>query len=369
MDSEEQLLWLVLEHLAGRRAATLRELQTTYPDPDAILTAPVSAWRQAGADQEMLAERAGWHRNRSRHPAQEQARLDQDQLAALGGRLVPCGDAEYPLLLGEIHDPPPLLYMQGDPACLAKPILAIVGSRKASSGGRRAATEFAHDLVNAGFAVCSGMALGIDGAAHQGALDAGGATLAVMATGLDICYPRRHRQLHEAICDRGLVLTEAPPGSQPLRERFPQRNRIISGLSLGVLVVEAALRSGSLITARLALEHNREVFALPHSIYNPQGRGCHSLISQGAKLVESVADIVQEFPVVPITPVSVRAADKRPVPDGPSGAIYKVIGYEPLSVDELVSLSGCDVPRVLGAVLELELAGLIDNSDGRYVRC
>jgi len=204
-------------------------------------------------------------------------------------------DPAYPALLKEIADPPPLLFVRGDPAVLSRPQLGIVGSRNPTPGGRSLAEDFARSLSRCGLVVTSGMALGIDAAGHRGALRGGGTTLAVAGTGPDRIYPARHRDLARAIVEQGAIISEFAPGTPALPSNFPRRNRIISGLSLGVLVVEAACRSGSLITARLAAEQGREVFALPGSIHNPLARGCHHLIRQGAKLVEDIEDIVEEL--------------------------------------------------------------------------
>ena len=211
-------------------------------------------------------------------------------------------DLAYPRLLREIADPPPLLFVHGNPALLSRPQIAIVGSRNPSAGGRSLAEDFARSLCRSGLIVTSGMALGIDAASHQGALRAKGGTIAVAGTGPDRIYPARHRSLAQAIVEQGAIISEFSLGTPALPGNFPRRNRIISGLSLGVLVVEAACKSGSLITARLAAEQGREVFALPGSIHNPLARGCHRLIRQGAKLVEDIGDILEELgPLAAVT--------------------------------------------------------------------
>jgi DNA processing protein len=205
-------------------------------------------------------------------------------------------DAAYPTLLREIHDPPPLLYYSGDPLVLHKPTLAVVGSRRHTVYGREVAYKFAARLAVCGITVVSGMARGIDTCAHQGTLGKGGATAAVLGCGLDICYPPENSLLMQNIQRQGVVLSEFPPGSEPLPANFPRRNRLISGLSLGTLVVEAGEKSGALITATFALEQGREVFAVPGSIHSDCSRGCHYLIKQGAKLADSVEAILEEFP-------------------------------------------------------------------------
>src|SRR6056297_3600998 len=209
--------------------------------------------------------------------------------------LIRRGDVAYPPLLSEIHDPPEELYVRGRAEALLQPQVAVVGSRRASSAALRLASQLAGGLSTAGLAVCSGLALGVDGAAHRGALDAGGVSVGVMATGIETIYPRRHAALAAQLLQSGCLLSEFPPGTPPLRENFPRRNRIISGLSLGVLVIEAAPGSGSLITARSALEQGREVFALPWSNLHPGGRGCLQLLRDGAKMVQGVDDVLEEL--------------------------------------------------------------------------
>ena len=222
-------------------------------------------------------------------------------LSQPGNHVVHFQDAAYPALLKQIADPPPLLFVRGDRDYLAQPQLAIVGSRNPTHTGRALAREFAAHLASFGLTITSGLASGIDGAAHQGAIEAGGTTLAVTGTGLDRVYPARHRDLAHRVAENGALVTEFPPGTAPLAANFPRRNRLISGLSLGTLVVEAALRSGSLITARSALEQGREVFAIPGSIHNPLARGCHALIRDGAKLVESGEWVQPGDPVLELT--------------------------------------------------------------------
>ncbi len=227
--------------------------------------------------------------------------------------LITLHDARYPTLLREIDDAPPMLFIQGDPTILNLPQIAIVGSRNPSASGRQTATDFAHFLASAGLAITSGLADGIDGAAHQGALETKNSTLAVTGTGLDRVYPAKHRELAHRIAEQGALISELPPGTPPIPANFPRRNRIISGLSLGTLVVEAAQKSGSLITARLATEQGREVFAIPGSIHNPLARGCHALIRQGAKLVETAGDILEEL--APLLGTAYQPNTPIPKPD------------------------------------------------------
>ena len=276
----------------------------------------------------------------------------------------------YPAMLGEIADPPPLLFVRGATAALADRQLAVVGSRNPSPVGEQLAREFSRALVETGFAVTSGLALGIDGAAHQGALDGEGVTFAVAGTGLDQVYPRRHERLAESIVARGgALVSEFPPLTPPQASNFPRRNRIISGLSLGVLVVEAALRSGSLITARLALEQGREVFAVPGAVNNPLARGCNALIKQGAKLVETVDDILDEFAFTRLPPKT--QPHRQPATgslDRECHSLLKYIAYAPTSVDTLVAATGNTPEAIASMLLLMELQGHIVPADGGYCR-
>jgi len=293
---------------------------------------------------------------------------DLEWLAQPGRHCLPLEHPDYPPLLKEIADPPPLLFVQGDCAALATPQLAMVGSRNPSAGGRDLAQAFARELAQRGLAVTSGLALGIDAAAHRGALAGSGITLAVAGTGLDQIYPARHRQLQEDILAAGgAVVSEFPTGVTPMAANFPRRNRIISGLSLGTLVVEAALRSGSLITARMALEQNREVFAIPGSIHNPLARGCNALIREGAKLVETVADILEELglPQPPETPKS-RGNNAGQAIDPEQLEVLKCVAYDPTSVDTLVAATGKTPEIVSSLLLMLELQGQVVSLSGGY---
>lgn len=294
----------------------------------------------------------------------------KDAARAAGAVALVIDDECYPPLLRAIHDPPPLLYVRGDPAVLQEPHLAVVGSRRASPAGLRAAQILTGQVVRAGLHICSGLALGIDGAAHRGALEAGGKSVAVMATGIDTVYPRRHLALAAQLEQAGCLVTEFPPGTPPLRQNFPKRNRIISGLSLGVLVVEAALPSGSLITAGAALEQGREVFALPWSMLHDGGRGCLQLIRDGAKMVRGVDDILEE-----LGPLYAVQQDCFAVP--PSGRnappdeswLLSLVGFEVVTLDELVQSSARPVAQVLGELSALELTGQVARTAGGYIRC
>lgn len=277
--------------------------------------------------------------------------------------------AEFPPLLRQIPDPPVALFIRGAAALLASPQLAMVGSRNPSVEGRRNAEEFAAYLSRCGLTITSGMALGVDAASHRGALKAGGSTVAVWGTGLDKAYPPRNLDLAEEIAAKGLLVSEFPPGTPPLPTHFPRRNRLISGLSVGTLVVEAANRSGSLITARLASEQGREVFAIPGSIHNPMARGCHRLLREGAKLVESAADILEELaPLLKLElPAAEPATDAAPAapPEDPEyRLLLNSLDFAPTSVDSLVERTGLTPDVVSSMLLMLELQGHVEASPG-----
>jgi DNA processing protein len=271
--------------------------------------------------------------------------------------------------------PPPLLYVHGDPELLSSLQLAIVGSRNPSPAGTNNAYEFARHLGAAGLTITSGLALGVDAASHRGALDAAASTIAVTGTGLDRVYPARNKDLaHKIVTNGGVLVSEFPIGEAPQAGNFPRRNRIISGLSLGTLVVEAALRSGSLITAKYAMEQGREVFAIPGSIHNPLAKGCHALIQQGAKLVETAQDIVSEL--APLANVSlqieqVMASNEKNQPDLDKDyqKLLDVMGYDPCPIDELISRSGLTAEEVSSMLLILELQNYVQlEPGGQYTR-
>lgn len=289
----------------------------------------------------------------------------------------------YPRLLREIPRPPPLLFVRGDPTCLSLPQLAVVGSRNPSGGGSENAERFAHYMAERGFAITSGLAIGIDAAAHRGALRAGGKTIAVMGTGIDLIYPSRHRQLAQDIIDSGgALVSEFPLGTSSHASNFPQRNRIISGLSGGTLVVEAAVKSGSLITASYALQHDREVFAIPGSIHNPLARGCHQLIRQGATLVETAQDIVDQLAgLLSYKRQEIKSAKilQPELFDEPTGndesslstdeqILLQALGYDPLPMDVLAERTGLDIGNLSAQLIGLEIKGLIQQTGACYQR-
>jgi DNA processing protein len=306
---------------------------------------------------------------------QKQLQASMQWLSAASKRqLIVLGGVNYPQALLDIEDPPVLLFAEGDLSILAAPLcVAVVGSRSPSPQGALDAHAFAAHLAAAGITVVSGLARGIDTAAHEGALSAEGATIAVVATGLDEVYPPKNTALARSIAQTGLLLSEYLLGTRPLASNFPQRNRIISGLSAGTLVVEAALKSGSLITARMALEQGKDVFAIPGSIHSPVSKGCHLLIKQGAKLVETAEDILEEFNAQWTgTRTSLAEAtlnpglDDQEVPDDP---ILKVMGFEALTLDELQDFTGLDTPTLQIRLLELELAACVMRlPGGRFQR-
>jgi DNA processing protein len=282
-------------------------------------------------------------------------------------------DARYPDCLKSIPSAPPLLFVRGDPDYLQLPQLAMVGSRTPTASGRKTALEFARHLSASGITITSGLARGIDAACHQGALQGIAGTVALVAHGLDIIYPAANRKLADEITRNGAIVSEHPIGTKPLKAYFPRRNRIISGLSLGTLVVEAALKSGSLITAKHALEQGREVFAIPGSIHNPLARGCHQLLRQGAKLVETADDILEELSA--LLPATLPAATGNKAEKQSSQALdpdhqklLKCLAYEPMPIDELVNRSGFAASEVASMLLILELEGCVVSESGLYTR-
>lgn len=281
--------------------------------------------------------------------------------------LVSYEDSRYPNILKEMSDPPLLLFVRGNPDILNQDQIAIVGARRASPPGLQNAHYFAHDLAKAGLAVTSGLALGIDGASHRGALRAKGKTIGVAGTGLANCYPPSHKALvEEIIQNNGAIISEFPLETSPQRRNFPRRNRIISGLSRGVLIVEALLRSGSLITAQHALEQGRDVFAIPGSIHHALSRGCHHLIRQGAKLVETPNDILEEFGISAL--IDQKPASQDDSLNHLSQSILAEISYEITPIDVITSRSGLTTSEVSSILLILELNGYIQSIAGGYIR-
>jgi len=351
--------WLALSHLPGVGAARLAELLAARPPwPDGWL---------AGLPREAATALRLWLDHPSRSPLEAAIAADLAWRDADSARhLLHPGHPAWPALLGEIADPPPLLWALGDLAALAPPALAIVGSRRPTREGLANAAAFARELAARDWGVVSGLALGIDGAAQQAVLEAGGRTVAVLGCGVDVIYPPRHAALyHRLLAGGGLLLAEHPPGTRARAGFFPRRNRIVTGLSLGVLVVEAAEKSGSLVSARLAAEQNREVFTLPGSIHNPQARGCLQLLRQGAVLVRGIDDILEELTQWAGPPL---ASSPPEALDSPRDPLLRWLSDTPAPLDALVSLTGLAVPECQRRLLELELDGRVAQSPGGWVR-
>lgn len=350
--------WLALVRAPGIGPATGLRLLEHFGDPEALVAAGSPGWTQAGLPNSL-------HDSLSR-PDRKGVEQDLRWLEGENRHLVTWSDQRYPPLLREIAQAPIALFCHGDPDLLSRRQLALVGSRSATRLGAETAEAFAAELTRCGLLITSGLALGVDGAAHRGALAAGGATVAVCGTGLDRVFPARHRELAHEIAARGVLVSEFPCGTPPLAENFPRRNRIISGLSLGVLVVEAAPRSGSLITARLASEQGREVFAIPGSIHSPMSRGPHALIRLGAKLTESVADILEEL-AAQLGEEFARPADASTQPeplDPDRQRVLEAVGFEPTSFDRLVERLAIPVDELSATLLTLELDGRIAAAPG-----
>lgn len=302
----------------------------------------------------------------------DEALLDADQawLAEPGHHLLTLDHPAYPAALRDLSAPPPWLYAKGDLDLLEPPAVAIVGSRNPSPAGRGNALEFARTLAEAGLVIVSGLATGIDAAAHEGALDSKGMTIAVCGTGLDRIYPARNKALGHRIAEDGLMLSEFNLGTNARPGHFPRRNRVIAGLTLGTLVVEAARQSGSLITARMATEAGREVFAIPGSVHNPLARGCHRLIRDGAKLVEEASDVLEEIAPLLSRPLPVVAKPSRRVDTGSSELdeeyqqLLEAVGYEATSVDQIVEITGLTAAAVSSMLLALELQSFVSPAPG-----
>ena len=287
-----------------------------------------------------------------------------------GARVVPFTNTEYPVSLREIHDPPLLLYAKGREIPSVLPFVALVGSRNPTHYGIDAARVLGQGLARRGAGVVSGMARGIDSAAHWGALEGGGWTIAVFGTGIDVLYPETNAKLQEAVLEKGAIVTELPPGTGPDAWNFPNRNRIISGISRGVVIVEATMKSGSLITASLALEQGREVFAVPGSIESFKSTGCHYLIKQGAKLVENADDILEELGLCEPAPTR-KGQAHFPFPplEGAERAIYDILCEYPTHIDDIVRKGNWTAGEVLGVLMKMELKGLIRQLPGKmFVR-
>ena len=352
----EHYYWFALRSVPYVGNVLFCRLIERFGTPEAALKATPEALMSIRGISRNLAEAI------SRHDYREAADRESARVAACGCKIIDCTSAGYPPLLREIADRPPYLYVQGN-LIDADPAIAVVGSRRASSYGLLNTGRLAAELAAQGVAIVSGMARGVDAAAHRGALQQGGRTIGVLGCGVDVVYPQENRRLFAEMKEKAVLISEFPLGTLPLPENFPRRNRIISGLSRGVLVVEAAEGSGSLITAQYALEQGRDVFAIPGNINCHGSRGTNRLIKQGAKLVESVADILEELPQA--VPKNLAAA---PAPAGlapEEAAILSLLAREPLHIDDVIASSALTVGEVSAILLRLELKGVISQLPGK----
>lgn len=353
--------WLMLLKIPGVGLKTFYQALRVFESPDAVF---------ASSRQTLLAAKV-FRANTIEHILRADTALVEPDLhwaSQPDHHLISLIDDQYPESLKQLSDPPPLLYIQGDPGLLAHQQLAIVGSRNPSAGAKQDAYRFAKGLSQQGLIITSGMAMGIDAQAHLGALEAGAPTIAVCGTGLDLVYPPTHRVLAQQIVAQGALVSELPIGSAPLPGNFPKRNRLISALSLGVLVVEASIKSGTLITARLAAEQGREVFALPSSIHNPLARGPHSLIKQGAALVENIEDILNILPSVNrLAQVALDGDNDTKKRRTNASELLKYLSYNAVNIDELVEKSGLSPQVVTQELLSLELDNQIEKTACGYI--
>lgn len=370
MDKAELYAWLRLSLTPGVGNQIARRLLAEFGSPQAIFEQSAATLRQLGS--EKLAQAV----LQEPEALALQLQTTSDWLSTGSDRrIVTLADTDYPASLLDIEDPPLMLYMLGAlvnkaPAAINSiaPCLAMVGSRNPTPQGESNARQFARSLGSSGLCIVSGLALGIDAAAHDGALLGGANTIAVVGTGLDRVYPKKNLALAHRIAQQGVIVSEFPLGTPPLTANFPKRNRIISGLAKGVLVVEAALKSGSLITARLAAEQGKDVFAIPGSIHSPQSRGCHSLIKQGAKLVETAEDVLEELNLAAlgVGHVNTCHTDPSSVSDAqvPESALLQALGFDACSLDALQSRTGLPTPELQAKLLELELDGHVVRLPG-----
>ncbi|MGM0632957.1 MAG: DNA-processing protein DprA [Pseudomonadota bacterium] len=361
--------WLTLYHSRTLGSGDWQRALSTFGTADAVLSAPLSGLRAIGLDRESAQQllQAG----QADSPVRKQ--VDEDlawQEAADNHHIVALPDADYPESLKQIANPPPVLYLRGQRCCLGDRQVALVGSRKASPYGREQAFSLARELAGRGITVTSGLAEGIDACAHRGALHAGGSTVAVLGNGIDVCFPGVNRELYEDIAATGLLISEFARGTPPKARQFPQRNRIISGLSLGVVVVEGTVRSGSLITARLAMEQNREVFAVPGSVRNPQSRGCHQLLREGAALAEQAGDVLEtlELDGGPSPTADLFRVKAPPVLPAALQAVLDQIDDDPVPIDHLVQRTGLTLAELSRHLLQLEIRGRISRDASGYRR-
>ena len=377
-DADTEALLALL--LPGGSVAPRRALLDAHGTPAAVRALPRSRWREAGLDAAQIRALDG-----------DPAALDpallarcRDWLRQPGPHLIGWHDPDYPPLLRRAGSPPLALFVAGDPGLLWHPAVAVVGSRGPTAGGRDNARAFSRALAAAGFAVGSGLAAGVDRVAHEAALEAGGITIAVLGTGPDVSYPQEHAGLMARIATEGAVVSEHPPGTAARREHFPSRNRILAGLSLGTLVIEAAGRSGALITARLAADAGREVFAVPGSIHNPMARGCHRLIRDGAALVESADEVIaalgawagalrgelrRRLGAAGQVDKDGTTAPSAAMPDDPAHhRLWRALGHDPSTMDQLAERTGLTAAALSSMLLSMELQGRVAVEHGRYSR-
>lgn len=362
--------WLALKSVPGVGNHLYKQLIERFSIPEKVFSATEAELIAVEGVSPKLARAVRAHRR-----PDASVRAEIQRAGDLGCRIITFNDPEYPSLLRHIHDPPPYLYVRGRLATLENGI-AVVGARKASGYGMAAARRLAGELSMMGWTIVSGMARGIDTSAHKGALDGAGPTVAAMGSGFAEIYPPENRVLFDRICEQGAVISEFPVQEPPNAYNFPARNRIISGMTLGTVVVEASSRSGSLITARLAAEQGREVFAVPGSIHSHTSEGTHNLLKQGAKLVTTAEDIIEEFPRFQCRTIKHGTAAADAATRGPAGAfadltpdqagVLKMIDAYPVHIDDLCRRAGMDIGRLSGLLLNLELKGLIYQRPGKY---
>lgn len=360
---ESYARWLALARIQGLGCATFRKIADHLNDPTRLFSASEKELAAIpGLDPEVI-------QGAVHFSAWDEVESELERVRQAGFDLVTYNDPAYPSRLRMISDPPPYLYVKGELRNEDRNAVAVVGSRSASEYGRRVAGELCRSLALLGFTVVSGMARGIDGTAHEAALEAGGRTIAVLGSGLDVPYPTEHEGLYHRISERGAVVSEFSMGTRPLAYHFPSRNRLISGLSLGVVVVEATEKSGSLITAGLALEQGREVFAVPGEVGSSRSRGTHRLIRQGAKLVETVQDILEEIaPQLSIPAGASKNKSSLILPEGVSSEarrVFELVRERPLQIDEVIETSGLSPSRVSEILLDLELQGFLRQLPGK----
>ncbi|MDD7805982.1 MAG: DNA-processing protein DprA [Endozoicomonas sp. (ex Botrylloides leachii)] len=359
--------WMRLSLIPGLGITRLQRLLAQFGTPEKILAA--SEKELAKGIPEKVAQTIV--KEQDSHDIKQKLNTARGWQNASNAHHILCPDSRlYPIQLKELPDPPAVLYVLGNPVLLSEPQIAVVGSRRPTPQGRTMATEMASQLTRSGFVVTSGMAMGIDGAAHQGAIASYGDTIAVLGTGIDQIYPRSHRSLYASIIQQGAIVSEYAIGTAPKPANFPRRNRIISGLSLGVLVVEAALQSGSLISARLAAEQGKEVFAMPSSVMNPMAKGCHQLIKEGAVLVETVDDILAELKPQ-VEQILLKTDNKAPSFEDINPVQQKILsamGYDVINPDLLCSLCAMSYSELSVLLTNMELNGMIEAVPGGYIR-